>query len=47
MTRGVDDRQAVMTFAQPYAEWRGMFAGNGMLLPASLTSTPGHSTRGG
>lgn len=40
VTRGVDDRQAVMTFAQPYAEWRGMFAGNGMLLPASLTSTP-------
>lgn len=40
VTRGVDDRQAIMTFAQPYAEWRGMFAGNGMLLPASLTSTP-------
>ena len=29
-----------MTFAKPYAEWRGMFAGNGMLLPASMTSTP-------
>jgi peptide/nickel transport system substrate-binding protein len=40
VTRGVDDRQAVMTFAKPYAEWRGMFAGNGMLLPASMTSTP-------
>ncbi|MDT5146786.1 MAG: glutathione transport system substrate-binding protein, partial [Mycobacterium sp.] len=40
VTRGVDDRQAIMTFAQPYAEWRGMFAGNGMLLPASMTSTP-------
>ncbi|OBJ49395.1 ABC transporter family substrate-binding protein [Mycobacterium sp. 1423905.2] len=40
VTRGVDDRQAVMTFAKPYAEWRGMFAGNGMLLPASLTATP-------
>ena len=40
VTRGVDDRQAVMTFAKPYAEWRGMFAGNGMLLPASMTETP-------
>lgn len=40
VTRGVDDRQAVMTFAKPYAEWRGMFAGNGMLLPASATATP-------
>ena len=39
VTAGVDDRQAVMTFAQPYAEWRGMFAGNGMLLPASMTAT--------
>jgi len=40
VTRGVDDRQAIMTFAKPYAEWRGMFAGNGMLLPASMTATP-------
>jgi peptide/nickel transport system substrate-binding protein len=40
VTRGVDDRQAVMTFAKPYAEWRGMFAGNGMLLPRSMTATP-------
>jgi peptide/nickel transport system substrate-binding protein len=40
VTRGVDDRQAVMTFAKPYAEWRGMFAGNGMLLPGSMTATP-------
>ena len=23
VTRGVDDRQAIMTFAKPYAEWRG------------------------
>ena len=28
VTRGVDDRQAIMTFAKPYAEWRGMFSGN-------------------
>jgi peptide/nickel transport system ATP-binding protein len=40
VTRGVDDRQAVMTFAKPYAEWRGMFAGNSVLLPHSMTSTP-------
>jgi peptide/nickel transport system substrate-binding protein len=40
VTRGVDDRQAVITFAKPYAEWKGMFAGNGMLLPKSMTATP-------
>jgi peptide/nickel transport system substrate-binding protein len=40
VTRGVDDRQAVMTFAKPYAEWRAMFAGNGMLLPKAMTTTP-------
>lgn len=40
VTAGADDRQAVVTFAQPYAEWRGMFAGNGMLLPASMTAIP-------
>ena len=40
VTRGVDDRQAVMTFAKPYAEWQGMFAGNTMLLPKSVTATP-------
>jgi peptide/nickel transport system ATP-binding protein len=40
VTRGVDDRQAVMTFAKPYAEWKGMFSGNGMLLPRKMTSTP-------
>lgn len=40
VTRGVDDRQALVTFAKPYAEWRGMFAGNGMLLPSAVTATP-------
>jgi peptide/nickel transport system substrate-binding protein len=40
VTRGVDDRQAVITFAKPYSEWRGMFAGNTMLLPKSMTATP-------
>ncbi|MBU9766165.1 ABC transporter family substrate-binding protein [Mycobacterium sp. TNTM28] len=40
VTRGVDDRQAVMTFAKPYADWKGIFAGNGRLLPKSMTATP-------
>ncbi|PEG40032.1 hypothetical protein CQY20_09030 [Mycolicibacterium agri] len=40
VTRGVDDRQAVVTFAQPFSEWRGMFAGNTMLLPKSMTANP-------
>ncbi|WP_456320109.1 ABC transporter family substrate-binding protein [Nocardia aurea] len=38
--RGVDDRQAVLTFRQPYAEWRGQFAGNAALFPKSVTATP-------
>lgn len=38
VTRGVDDRQAVITFAQPYSEWRGMFAGG--MQPRSMTSNP-------
>lgn len=40
VTRGEDDRQAVITFDRPYADWQGMFAGNGMLLPASMTRDP-------
>jgi len=40
VTRGVDDRQAVVKFAKHYSEWRGMFAGNTMLLPKSMTATP-------
>jgi peptide/nickel transport system substrate-binding protein len=40
VTRGVDDRQAVMTFAKPFVDWRGMFAGNTMLLPKSSTANP-------
>lgn len=46
VTRGVDDRQAVITFAKPYSEWRGMFAGNGMLLPKSMTATPESFNKG-
>ncbi|MFI5778545.1 ABC transporter family substrate-binding protein [Nocardia sp. NPDC051570] len=38
--RGVDDRQAVVTFARHYAEWRGQFAGNAMLYPKSVTGDP-------
>lgn len=38
--RGVDDRQAVLTFSTPYTDWRGQFAGNSMLYPKSVTSTP-------
>ncbi len=38
-TNGADNRQAVVTFAKPYARWRGMFAGNSRLLPKSMTAT--------
>jgi peptide/nickel transport system substrate-binding protein len=38
--RGVDDRQAVITFAKPWADWRGMFAGSTVLLPKVSTATP-------
>jgi peptide/nickel transport system substrate-binding protein len=38
--RGVDDRQAVLTFGQHYAEWRGQFSGNAMLYPKSVTGDP-------
>jgi peptide/nickel transport system substrate-binding protein len=38
VTRGADDRQAVITFARPYAEWRGMFAGS--MQPRSMTASP-------
>ncbi|WP_327111420.1 ABC transporter family substrate-binding protein [Nocardia sp. NBC_01730] len=38
--RGVDDRQAIITFKQHYAEWRGQFAGNMSLFPKSVTADP-------
>jgi glutathione transport system substrate-binding protein len=38
VTRGVDDRQAVVTFTQPYSEWQGMFAGG--IQPRSMTANP-------
>ncbi len=37
VTRGVDDRQAVVTFDKPYAEWRAIFSG---LQPRSMTADP-------
>ena len=46
VTRGGDDRQAVVTFAQHYPEWRGMFAGNTMLLPKAMTADPETSNKG-
>ncbi|WP_144208972.1 ABC transporter family substrate-binding protein [Mycobacterium tilburgii] len=38
VTRGVNDRQAMVTFATPYSEWRGMFAGG--IQPRSMTADP-------
>ncbi|MEV6770974.1 ABC transporter family substrate-binding protein [Nocardia sp. NPDC051030] len=38
--RGVDDRQAVITFDKHFAEWRGQFAGNATLYPKSATKDP-------
>lgn len=38
--RGVDDRQAILTFGKHYADWAGQFAGNSMLYPKSVTATP-------
>ncbi|WP_067884985.1 ABC transporter family substrate-binding protein [Nocardia vaccinii] len=35
--RGVDDRQAVVTFNKPYAEWKGMFS---PLYPKAVTVSP-------
>ncbi len=29
-----------MTFAKHYADWKGLFAGNGMLFPKEMTGTP-------
>ncbi|MGV9674489.1 ABC transporter family substrate-binding protein [Nocardia sp. NPDC003482] len=37
--RGVDDKQAIVTFAKHFAEWKGQFAGNGYLYPKSVTAS--------
>ncbi|MCH9759708.1 MAG: ABC transporter family substrate-binding protein [Actinomycetia bacterium] len=46
VTKGVDDRQAVITFAKHFADWRGMFAGNAMLAPKAMTADPETFNRG-
>ncbi|WP_040802304.1 ABC transporter family substrate-binding protein [Nocardia concava] len=38
--RGVDDRQAILTFSKHLGEWRGQFSGNSFLVPKAVTSTP-------
>jgi peptide/nickel transport system substrate-binding protein len=38
VTRGVDDRQAVVTFSEPFTEWQGMFSG--LMQPRSMTANP-------
>ncbi|MGW4244011.1 ABC transporter family substrate-binding protein [Nocardia sp. NPDC004722] len=35
--RGVDDRQAIVTYKQPYSEWKGMFS---PLYPKAATESP-------
>jgi peptide/nickel transport system substrate-binding protein len=37
VARGVDDKQAVVTYARPFAEWKGLFS---PLYPASTNSDP-------
>lgn len=37
VTRGVDDRQAMVTFTRPFAEWKSLFS---PLYPAAQTGTP-------
>lgn len=46
VTKGVNDRQAIVTFAKHYTDWKGMFAGNGMLYPKSMTGNPEVFNRG-
>ena len=46
VTKGVDERQAVITFAKHFADWRGMFAGNSMLAPKAMTADPEAFNRG-
>ena len=40
VTRGADDRQAVLKFSKPYGAWKGMLAGNTMLYPKAMTENP-------
>ncbi|UGT40393.1 ABC transporter family substrate-binding protein [Nocardia yamanashiensis] len=38
--RGVDDRQAVLTFNKHFSDWKGQFAGNSFLFPKSVSANP-------
>jgi peptide/nickel transport system substrate-binding protein len=40
VTKGVDERQAVVTFSRHYADWKGMFAGNSVLYPKVVNENP-------
>ncbi|MFE3257804.1 ABC transporter family substrate-binding protein [Nocardia sp. NPDC059091] len=44
--RGVDDRQAIVTFNKHFGEWKGQFAGNSFLYPKSVTATPDAFNKG-
>jgi peptide/nickel transport system substrate-binding protein len=44
--RGVDDRQAIIRFAKPWADWKGMFSGTTVLVPKSMTATPDAFNKG-
>ncbi|MGB3483262.1 MAG: ABC transporter family substrate-binding protein [Mycobacterium sp.] len=46
VTRGVDDRQAVVTFGSHFTDWQNLFSGNDMLLPKSMTENPEVFNRG-
>ncbi|AGB26710.1 ABC-type dipeptide transport system, periplasmic component (plasmid) [Mycobacterium sp. JS623] len=38
--RGANDRQAIVTYRAPFAEWRAMLSGYNVLLPQSITAQP-------
>lgn len=46
VTRGSDDREALVTFDKPYTEWQALFSGHHVLLPRGMTSTPEAFNRG-
>ncbi|MDO3399911.1 ABC transporter family substrate-binding protein [Mycolicibacterium neoaurum] len=37
VTRGADDREVVVTFARPFAEWQGLFS---LIVPKEVTADP-------
>ncbi|MFE3191631.1 ABC transporter family substrate-binding protein [Nocardia sp. NPDC059240] len=44
--RGVDDRQAILTFSKHFGEWRGQFSGNSFLVSKAVTGTPDAFNKG-